>query len=484
MKTIFYTLNLSACMLLPTALFASTVEPNIPDKTDPVYQPVPAPQTLATQDSPASTDEEAVHVSEQDLLSNPPLLQQALYASVLNNHVNAIALLLPLYEQLPSEYHTGSDNELLLILARASLAKESGNYRRAIDLYEQALNKDPDIHAGRFALAQSLYHDKQYRRALAEFNELKNTPNLPSEVQATIEQYLTAIDKQDDWQISLSGNYTQDKNITNSPDYDSINFGYGTWTLPKRQSAQGLSYQLSANKDIHLGNRWHSKSEFDVYGKWYWDNHDYDDMTVRASSGLSYQSSKSEITVMPYFERRIYGDNGYSREVGVRGEFTTQLTNRHRLQLTSEYGNEDYDDRPRLDGHRRQIGASWLWLQNSKQYWTLSADFNHKDAHDLSEAYYRRSMRLGWVKSWGNTNTALSVGVARRHFVEPKTMFLLPTIHRKDMEYQTSLSVWDNRIHFWGMTPRLVGTYQRVDSNHPFYDYDKSHVFVQFSKNF
>ncbi|MDO4441400.1 MAG: porin family protein [Moraxella sp.] len=470
-------------ILFTAPVFANTPEPNIPDKTD-IYQPMPEPQKLADTPPKDAAQQMALDVSEQDLLNNPPLLQQALYASVLNNHVNAIALLLPLYEQLPSEYHAGSNNEMLLLLARASLAKENGKHLDAIGFYKKALAQDPNIHAARFALAQSFFNDKQYRHAKAEFDKLKDTPNLPQEIQVAIGYYLGAIDKKDDWQISISGNYTQDKNITNSPDYKTVNFGYGEWTLPKQESAQGLSYQLSASKDIHLDGRWHTKSEFDLYGKWYWDNHDYDDMTVRASSGLSYQTAKHELAITPYFERRIYADNGYSREMGVRGEISTHLTNRHRLRLFGEYGNEDYDDRPRLDGHRRQAGASWLWLQNSKQYWTLSADFSHKDAHDLSEAYYRRSLRLGWVHSWGNTNTALSLSVARRHFTDPKVMFLVPTIHRKDMEYHTSLSIWDNRISFWGITPRLVGTYQRVDSNHPFYDYDKHHVFVQLSKSF
>ena len=40
------------------------------------------------------------------------------------------------------------------------------------------------------------------------------------------------------------------------------------------------------------------------------------------------------------------------------------------------------------------------------------------------------------------------------------------------------------KLQFAGITPQLVATWQRVNSNHFFYPYRKGNVFIQFGRSF
>ena len=57
-------------------------------------------------------------------------------------------------------------------------------------------------------------------------------------------------------------------------------------------------------------------------------------------------------------------------------------------------------------------------------------------------------------------------------------------IDREDKEYNANLSVWHRGVHFFGITPRLVFSYSKIDSNNRFYSYDTSKVYMDFTKTF
>jgi len=57
-------------------------------------------------------------------------------------------------------------------------------------------------------------------------------------------------------------------------------------------------------------------------------------------------------------------------------------------------------------------------------------------------------------------------------------------ILRRDREFSASVSVSHRKIQFAGITPQIVGVWQRVRSNHFFYPYRKGNVFIQFGRTF
>ena len=53
-----------------------------------------------------------------------------------------------------------------------------------------------------------------------------------------------------------------------------------------------------------------------------------------------------------------------------------------------------------------------------------------------------------------------------------------------DNEYNANLALWHRNIHFFGITPRIVFSYSKIDSNNKFYSYDTSKVYLDFSRSF
>ncbi|OOF47348.1 surface lipoprotein assembly modifier [Rodentibacter trehalosifermentans] len=77
------------------------------------------------------------------------------------------------------------------------------------------------------------------------------------------------------------------------------------------QTAHGIAYSLSLGKDFNLGNRYYLAFENELFGKSYWDNHDYDDIYNRTSLGVRYKTAQSTLSLLPFYEKRWYGGESY-----------------------------------------------------------------------------------------------------------------------------------------------------------------------------
>ena len=476
------TLLLCSLMLLTPPLLADdVVKTDEPETRFDMTKPTNPDQTPASAPQPAAQGGDTLNISPEELLKQPELLERALFSSVLFNNVEAVKVLLPIYLQLPEQYRRGADAELLLILSRAMVARADGRYGEAVRLYREALARKPEMSIVRLALAQSLFEDRQSEAARDQFVRLRSEPELPDNIRSLCDQYIEAIDKRGGWSVYGGMNYTRDNNINNTPSRRQVRHGNGVWTLPEPERAQGISYQAGASRDWNLKGRYSLRTAVDVYGKSYWDNHKYDDLNLRATVGGVYRTARTETAILPYVERRWYGTKPYGRETGLRLEWSRWLTPRTQFQTAAEWGKERYDWRKYLEGYHVNASATWLFVQNARQYWMAGVDVSRKTAQDDSDAYFRRGLRVGWTREWGkgfSTSLTGSVGERRYDGVD------ITNVIRKDMEYSGSLALWNRRIHLWGITPKLVAVWQKTRSNHPFYGHQKANAYLQFNKTF
>lgn len=473
-------LSLFGCIcLLPALLYAQT-PPALPEpQPETRFDISPeirsdAPPAAHTSGSP--NPQQPLNISPEELLQNPELLHRALQSSVLLNNLEGVRLLLPLYRQLPPPHE-----EMLLILADAMIARADGHYKQAVSAYRQALSLEPDMPAVRLSLAQSLFENHENEAARDQFTRLRADSQLPPEIRRLVDHYLTALDQRNTWSFYGSFHYLRDDNINNAPANRTFRTAGGTWTFPEPESAEGLAYRLGGARDWLLGGHWSLRTAADASGKWYWNNRPYDDASARLTVGGAYKTARAEAALLPYFERRWFGNRAYLREAGLRAEWRYWLAPSHQLLLAGEWGQQKHDRRTFLDGPNRNVSATWLYIQNPRQYWILGTDYARKSARDRSDTYQRNSLRAGWTREWSyGLSTALTAEVGLRRYDGPDFL----NIRRKDKEYAASLSVWHRRVHFWGITPRLVGTWQKSDSNHPLYRFQKSNLFIQIGKTF
>lgn len=463
--------------------WASTVAPiqHQPQTQFNINETQQAQPPASSSPLPSQSSESApLELNSEQLLAQPDLLKRAMFSALMMRQIDAVRELLPIYRRLPENLHD-EDTPVFLKLGQAQLAQFDGKYNQAIDLYEQILKDYPHFALARLSLAQSLFEDKYFDQAKQQFTIIQQDKNAPEQVINLTNAYLKHIDKQDDWQFGVGANYVRDNNINNIPKNRTFQYG-GTWTLPEAESAQGFAYHASADKLWRLRDQISLKTSLSASGKFYWDNHKFDDLNVRLQAGLVHQSARSESAIFPFVSKRWYGIEPYSRETGLRGEWSYWVNPRHRVLTAAEYGREYYKERKHLDGKNISASATWLYISSPRQYFTLGSDINRKDAKDRSDAYKRLSLRGSWTRQWTQDgfSTSLSLDYGRRKY-DAADFF---NIVRKDKELFGGVSVWHNKIQYKGIVPRFTVTYQKVKSNHPIYSYHKPNAFIQLRKTF
>ena len=437
------------------------------------------PQHETVEES--TSKENTLSITKEELVKRPDLIIRGLIPALLQNNVDAVALLFPLYQQ----QQPAQQDPFLLAWGEAIMATHQGDYVSAVKQYRELFAKRPDILQLRYQLAHALFLNNDNEAAKDQFQKLRAEVNDASS-QHMIDQYLSAINQRDQWKINGGISFLNESNINNAP---KAGTRIGAWKAWEREQAHGLSYYVGAEKKWSLPNQFFAKLVLDGQGKYYWDNKKYNEFNARIGAGLGYQTANTELSFLPFTERRWYsgGSSGsdamkqYSKNSGVRVDVTHWLNKSWQISTALEYGEQRYATRKHLNGNNYLWSNTLLFLPYSGQYWYIGADYNRENTRDLDNAYQRKNVRLGWVQEWPfGISSRLSVAYARRVY---KGEDLLG-IRQKNKEYQTNVTLWHRNVYFGGITPKITWSYQKNESNHPFYRYDKNRIYLEMSKTF
>lgn len=416
----------------------------------------------------------AIKVNEKILLANPKLLQRAMLSVVLTKQIAGIQAILPIYQQWQ-----GKDLALVLY-GQGLLAYSEENYKQAIDFYRHLIALHPEYSNARLDLAMALYRDHQFTAAKHQFSLLQSEA-LPTSIANNIEKIIEHIDQEDNWNLDINFYYLQDENVNNAPKKREIKFTNVTLKLPQPEKAHGYHLGLMANKRFNLFNHFYSKLKLGANGDIYWDNHTYDDVNLRIGNGFGYQNSTLQIELAPFFNKRIYGTHSYSRTAGASGMIHYQLTPKWRLSQNWEWSYEHFKTRKFLNGQRRYLGLSALYVRNTRQYFNAGINYYVNKAQDEEENYYRPGLYIGWGQEWPKGFSSYAqISIAKRHYKEQDYF----GIKRKDKEYSAYLALWNRAWHWKGITPRLVFKWNKTHSNHFLYEKENKKVNIEFSKAF
>ena len=437
------------------------------------------PQHETVEES--TSKENTLSITKEELVKRPDLIIRGLIPALLQNNVDAVALLFPLYRQ----QQPAQQDPFLLAWGEAMMATHQGDYASAVQQYRELFAKRPEILQLRYQLAHALFLNNDNEAAKDQFQKLRAEVNDTSS-QQMIDQYLIAINQRDQWKINGGISFLNESNINNAP---KAGTRIGAWKAWEREQAHGLSYYVGAEKKWSLPHQFFAKLVLDGQGKYYWDNKKYNEFNARIGAGLGYQTANTELALVPFTERRWYsgGSSGsdamkqYSKNSGVRVDMTHWLNKSWQISTALEYGEQRYATRKHLNGNNYLWSNTLLFLPYSGQYWYIGADYNRENTRDLDNAYQRKNVRLGWVQEWPfGISSRLSVAYARRVY---KGEDLLG-IRQKNKEYQTNVTLWHRNVYFGGITPKITWSYQKNDSNHPFYRYDKNRIYLEMSKTF
>ncbi len=176
-----------------------------------------------------------VSMTKEELAQHPDLIVRGLIPAVLQNNEQAVELLLPMYQNLPKQ------DPFLREWAEAISAKSQGNFADAVARYRSLFAQKSDVPALRYQLAQALFLNNNNEAAKDQFQKLR-AENLSPDSVAIIDQYLTALNKRDQWKFSGGMSFLNETNINNAPKAGTKVGGWEAW---KKESAQGFSYYFN-----------------------------------------------------------------------------------------------------------------------------------------------------------------------------------------------------------------------------------------------
>lgn len=440
-------------------------------------------QTANNVSTQAVISSNQISMKKDELAQRPDLIVRALILAVMQGNGSTVDFLLPFYQNVPAEMK----DPLLTKWANAISARNQRNHSQAIRHYRQLLADKTDIPMARFQLAVTLFENNELEASEDQFQKLRSE-NLSEDSRATIDQYLDAIRQRDRWAFGGGFTFLNDRNINNAPKKETTVKGWKSNSTP--ESGQGIGFNADLGKKWSWGNGFYNEFRLALNGKYYWNNKKYNELSTRANFGLGYQNAKWNISLLPFMEQMLYagGSNQsqsikrFSKTSGATLENVYWLSPKWQLSQTYEYGEQRYTRRKHLNGNYHFLSAGVTFLANAKQYWFANLNYNRTSTRDRDDSFIRKGVSLGWGQEWGQgLSTRLSVSYARKNYKAPMPIF---GITQRNKEIGVQASIWHRAIHYKGITPRLTYSYNKVNSNHAFYRYDKQKIFIDLSKRF
>lgn len=465
------------CLLGGAAWAQEAVLPFVPPEREVRFE-VPPKETLPPFEAQVQSGG-AVELSGDELLAQPDLLHRALDSALVLNDRQALAVLLPIYRRLPSE----KQDAVLPVFAQARADMLDGRWAEAAAAQRAVLRENPDFAPVRMDLLHALLRDRRNREAAEELAVLRETPDLPPHIAERLDGYEQSLRRQNGWQWNAGLNYLHDENVNNAPNVREVRTVNGTWTLPEPQRAHGAAYTLSADKTTPLRGHWAWQFSAETAGKFYWDNHAYDDLLLHGGISLLHRTDRQEWQVRPFYEQRWFGTEPYSRHYGAAVGYGRRLSAHWHGRLNVQYGRKIHRERRFLDGGRFRSSAVLSYMPSEKQRIRFAADWTRENAAQPDSAYRSGGMAFGWQRQWTNgAETALHLNAAFKRYDAPD--WFLYDRRRKDREYGVYVSVGHRKLQWKGLMPKLAWTWTAVRSNHLFYRSRKQQVFVEIGSSF
>ena len=433
-----------------------------------------AEQTMSKQESIAYLKE---HPEDFELLLSQLLKQ---------GNASALEELLPYYQQQPNFDPSVVD------WGNAIIAGKKGKLDESVALYRKLNAELPNVKVLRFQMGMALFYNRQFDAAESEFERLRSDTTIEEDLKA-INGYLDAINSQSRWNVNASVSYMNDSNITNAPEQGTEIIGPDgsvlTYTSP-RESGKGLNFSAYGDRKWLYDNKLFTAVHLNSYGKYYWDNKNYNDVTAGVGVGVGYQNAITEVELQPFYDNRWYGQGSkgdgslhdYADTKGVKLSLNQWLGPKMRYQGLARYGETSYIDRYKFnDGEDWLLANTLVFYPNGQQFWTLGADYSTRESEDDSLAYDRPGFRIGWGQTWPKGySTKVDVGYAKRDY-KGEDFF---GIQRENKEYNIGVTAWNRAVSLFGLTPRVSWNFNKVESNSPFEEYNKQDVSVELTKSF
>jgi len=398
----------------------------------------------------------------------------------------AYSLLAPLEEQRAGE------PEYDYLLGVSALDNEQAG--RAVFALERVLAVNPNHTLARAEIARAYFVLGEKKTAKQEFNNvLKENP--PEQVNITINQYLSAIDKSlsdhTKYSAFLEFALGHDSNVNAAtgsqqvavPAFGGLIFSLNSSASKQSdnfgQAAAGISFTHPVSKDVNI------YGGVSGYQHFNWRAEQFDTSAIDANLGISFKHNHDLFSVALQDNDFSLNSEGYRNAFGVTGQWQHTVDNSNQVSAFVQASRLDYKTQSIRDANRYVAGVGYGHAFSGDYLPVVfvsgylgTEDERHSDSPWLGHDLY--GVRLGGQLTY-NPKTVI-FGSASYEYRDYGGIEPLWLESRNDKQFDASVGFKYTPSTFWSIKPQL--NYTTNSSNVPIDDYNRYTFSVTVRRDF
>lgn len=399
---------------------------------------------------------------------------------------DAYSLLAPLEEQ------RSGDPEFDYLLGVAAL--ESGHAGRAVFALERVLAVNPKHTLARAEIARAYFLLGEQQTARQEFNNVLNE-NPPEQVNQTINQYLSAIDRAASDRTKFSaflefalGHDSNVNSATGSQQVAVPAFGGLVFTLnpgAKKQSDNFSQFGGGVGFTHPLSPRWNVFGGVKGYEHVNWRSEQFDTSSIDANLGVSYKIDRDLFSVSLQNNDFNLNSQDYRRAYGLSGQWQRAIDNSNQVSAFVQATRLDYKGQSVRDANRYVggVGYGHAFSGDYLPVLFLSAYVGTENERNSGVPWLGHDLygvRAGGQVTY-NPKTVIygSASYEHRDYGGQEPLWL---VSRNDKQFDAAIGVKYTPSTFWSIRPQL--SYTRNNSNVEIDDYNRYTLSVTLRRDF
>lgn len=352
------------------------------------------------------------------------------------------------------------------------IAQKNGDYETAIQIYKKILDDQPDLAKIRFELALCYMKMERWYRADYHLRLAMAGSDLPDDAKKMMNYYRYIIRQNKRWNVWFNFGAAPDSNVNNGNGGEECITRYGyQWcrNLKNPESVVGTNLTLGGNYEFILSDHWRWKSDANIYSNTY-NNHDYDDLYLSASTGPRYIWSRGDVWLAGIGTRRWYGGEKYNYSYGTKLDTNYDFTRKLSGGLSLRYLENKYDTYGDfLNGNTYSMNTRLVYSFNARLYSVLRTGITREDTINPSYSYLQPNIALGFgielpygFHIYGEPSFYWS------KYDDPQWVIKnndYVQITERDFVQRYALSVSNNKFDVMGFVPTLTISYTKRNSN-------------------
>ena len=379
--------------------------------------------------------------------------------------------------------------DLLLGIA----AVDSGQHTRAVFALERVLAVQPNNARARAEIARAYLALGETTAAKQEFENVQKQ-GVPSEVSATIDRYLDAVDRIDSATRTTVRGYAEaslgyDNNINAATGKGSIAvpaFGGIPFTLASNSRAQsawygalggGINIRSPINSDVALvgGASGLLRDNFD--------SRPFDSLNADAYAGVVLTRDKNVFSLNAQYNQYDQASDQYRTAAGFSGQWQYNLNSNNQFSLFTQYSNLRYQGQSVRNADRWVAGGAYAHAYRGGEVVFASAYWVNEKPHEGNVnwlGFDGTGIRLGGQMNLTPKIEFFALGsIEYRRYDDPDPSFLST---RRDTQYDMTIGLNYKPSRLWQVIPKFAWT--QNDSNLDINKYHREAVSVTVRRAF